>query len=82
MKLAVLALALTLSAHDIPRGCYRLSEDAISVVPHGFIVVGVNYFVRDLNVSRSGDDYFWVCTVGDKDYHLFVPPKLYEEIFR
>lgn len=81
MKIAAIFFALTIAVPDVPRGCYRLSARDVDVVPHGFVIVGVQHFVRDQDVSQSGDDFFWVCTVGQKDYHLFIPPKLYEERF-
>lgn len=82
MILGAITLALAMTATDIPRGCYRVSEEEVKTVPHGFWIVGPKYFVHDRDVSRSGDAFYWVCTVGDKHFHLFVPPSVYEELFR
>lgn len=65
-------------ANDMPRGCYRVTNHDVLRVPHGYLIPGLNRFVRDEDAIPSGDDRWWVCTVGKGDYALFVPPRILE----
>lgn len=60
----------------LPRGCHVAKTDTVRVVPHGFLLVGLNYFVHQSSVSYSGDDSFWICTKGNGQYRLYAPEKM------
>lgn len=76
--LILLGSCVVARAHDMPRGCYVVTNADVSRIPHGYLIIGVNRFVPDEDVIPSGDERWWVCTVGKGDYALFVPPRILE----
>lgn len=71
LLLSAIAVAV---AHEMPRGCYAVTN--VLVVPHGYLIPGLNRFVHDDDALRSGDERFWVCTGGNGQYALYVPPRI------
>lgn len=74
--LILLGSCVVARAHDMPRGCYAVTNHDVLRVPHGYLIPGLNRFVRDDDAIRSGDEQWWICTAGKGDYALFVPPRI------
>jgi hypothetical protein len=41
-------------AHEMPRGCHAVTNHDVLRVPHGYLIPGLNRFVRDEDAIRSG----------------------------
>lgn len=76
--LILLGSCVVARAHDMPRGCYAVTNHDVLVVPDGYLIVGLGRFVHFDDAIRSGDERWWVCTLGKDDYALFVPPRILE----
>jgi hypothetical protein len=71
---ALVTMSLVGEAVELPRGCFSVREAGVKRVPHGYYIDYMNRFVHEANTTRSGDERYWICSIGgNKQIMLFVP---------